>query len=284
MFDYNGRAVFALPEFLEARKWQDPGSYTDCSFMLGSRTNLPMWEYRDSDETCRRVFDLGMESEIVAALATGPASGSFPFARELAGDDALTHGPLPSPVTIVDLGGGHGQALRGIRKDHPQLSNARFVLVDLLPVIESAQANGLPSWIEPIVGSFFEPLPIRGEFLFTIFPNGQLNQMLMFAEAQVYYLRRCLHNWDDTACRSILHNVAQAMNAADSRLLITDMVVDNVGAAKELAWEDLNMMTIGGIERTERHWQTLLDESGFRVHQIWRNSPTEHATIDARLK
>lgn len=74
------------------------------------------------------------------------------------------------------------------------------------------------------------------------------------------------------------------MDAAASRLLITDMVVANTNAAKEMAWEDLNMMTIGGIERTERHWRRLLEESGFQIQMIWRRSPTEHATIDARLK
>lgn len=74
------------------------------------------------------------------------------------------------------------------------------------------------------------------------------------------------------------------MDPNTSRLLVTDMVVENTNAPREMAWEDLNMMTIGGIERTERHWRTLLDESGFRVHKIWRCGPIEHATIDARLK
>lgn len=74
------------------------------------------------------------------------------------------------------------------------------------------------------------------------------------------------------------------MDRTRSRLLVTDMVVADTNAAREMAWEDLNMMTIGGIERTERHWRELLDESGFRVHRIWSNSPVEHATIDARLK
>ncbi|RYP14619.1 hypothetical protein DL767_010384 [Monosporascus sp. MG133] len=266
MFDYNGRAVVALPEFLQARKWQDPGSYTDCSFMLGCRTHLPMWEYRDRDETCRQVFDLGMQSEIVAALSTGKASGPFPFGEELADNNNYNNNNLQDDdtLTIVDLGGGRGQALQEIREEHPQLSAARFVLMDLGPVIENALAAGLPSWIEPVVGSFFEPLPVR--------------------DARVYYLRRCLHNWDDAACRTILRNVAAAMDATRSRLLVTDMVVDDTHAAREMAWEDLNMMTIGGVERTERHWHTLLAESGFRVHRIWRNSATEHATIDARLK
>ncbi|KAI0533130.1 S-adenosyl-L-methionine-dependent methyltransferase [Xylaria digitata] len=223
MYDYIGRGVFALPEFLRARKWEDCGSYSDCSFMLGSHTTLPMWEFCE--------------------------------------EDASQEGDR---LTIVDLGGGRGQGLQDIRRGHPELFTARFVLMDLSPVIESARAAGLPSWIEPVVGSFFEPFPIQG--------------------AHVYYLRRCLHNWDDGACKTILSNVANAMDTTRSRLLITDMVIDNEGAARGVAWEDLGMMTIGGIERTERHWRDLLDENGFRVHNIWRNDSGGHATIDARLK
>lgn len=93
-----------------------------------------------------------------------------------------------------------------------------------------------------------------------------------------------MHNWDDPACSIILRHVAAAMNATRSRLLIEDMVLVNTDAAKSMAWEDFNMMTIGGVERTERHWETLLGDTGFRVHKIWRHGPTERAIIDARLK
>ncbi|KAI0411893.1 S-adenosyl-L-methionine-dependent methyltransferase [Xylaria grammica] len=264
MYDYIGRGVLALPEFLQARKWKDSGSYADCSFMIGSHTDLPIWEYCEKDIVCGKTFDLGMQSEMVPALSAGKRGGQFPFGKELTAASASGTSDGEDTLTIVDLGGGRGQVLQEIRKNHPELSAARFVLMDLGPVIESAQAVGLPSWIEPVVGSFFEPFPIRG--------------------AHVYYLRRCLHNWDDAACKTILFNVANAMDTTRSRLLITDMVVDNEGAARGTAWEDLGMMAIGGIERTERQWRTLLGENGFRVHKIWRDDSGGHATIDARLK
>lgn len=127
--------------------------------MLGSHTDLPIWDYRDQDETCRQVFDLGMQSEIVSAMSTGKASGPFPFGQELIRAPNLDESCRP--VTIVDLGGGRGQALQEIRADYPDLSEARFILVDLAPVIESALTAGLPSYIEPVTGSFFEPLSIH---------------------------------------------------------------------------------------------------------------------------
>ncbi|KAI7779789.1 hypothetical protein LA080_000386 [Diaporthe eres] len=119
-------------------------------------------------------------------------------------------------LSVVDLGGGRGQALIDMREDHPGLlQGARLVLVDLGPVIDSAREAGLPPWVEPVKGSFFEPLHVRG--------------------ADVYLLRRCLQDWDDAACRRILNNGAAAMDPARSRLLVTDMVVADTNAAREMA-------------------------------------------------
>ena len=94
MYDYNGRAVFASPEFLKSRQWRDAGSYADCAFMLGSRTELPMWEYRDRDDERKRVFDLGMQSEIVASLSSGK-----PFSEELA-----ARGKRSVPLSTLAVG------------------------------------------------------------------------------------------------------------------------------------------------------------------------------------
>ena len=280
MYDYNGRAIFALPEFLSSRQWLEAGSYIDCAFMLGSRTELPMWEYRDQDEECKQMFDLGMQSEIVASLSTGKASGPFPFGEELFLKESEQR---EDEVTIFDIGGGHGQALEQIRRDHPELGG-RFVLMDLAPVIDNAIADGLPTWIEPVAGSFFEPLPIHGKYRASLLEQSQRSDTMPCIGARAYFIRRVMHNWDDDACRVILHNITAVMKSSFSRLLITDMVVDDVGAVREMAWEDLNMMTIGGVERTERHWCDLLADCGLRVHKIWRSSVIEHAVIDARLK
>lgn len=186
MFDYNARSVVALPEFLRARGWRDAGTYNDCAFMLGCRTALPMWEFRDRDPECSRVFDLGMQSEIVAALSTGNASGPFPFGEELS-RPAAGGGSGSGDLTIVDLGGGRGQALIDMREDHPALLHgARLVLVDLAPVIDSAREAGLPPWIEPVKGSFFDPLPVRGTYIRVIryltclcFQHQQLKHVLV---------------------------------------------------------------------------------------------------------
>lgn len=63
-----------------------------------------------------------------------------------------------------DVGGGRGQSLEAIKHDYPHLKG-RLILQDLPDVIEDAKTNGLASFIEPRVGSFFEPQAIKGTTL-----------------------------------------------------------------------------------------------------------------------
>jgi len=158
MYDFNGRSVVALPEFLSQNGWQKHGTYEDGSFQLAARTNLGFWEYLKEDEQRRKVFDMGMRAKIVGQLlGAGKLSDPFPFDQEL-GKEPLGEGQ----VMLVDVGGGRGQALEALRVDYPGLEG-RFVLQDLEPVIADAIAGGLPSSIEPMVASFFEPQPIKGK-------------------------------------------------------------------------------------------------------------------------
>lgn len=87
----------------------------------------------------------------MASLSTGK-----PFSEELAAREKERE----KERSVVNVGGGRGQALEQIRTDHSELAG-RFVLLDLAPVIDDAVSAGLPSWMEPVAGSFFDPLPIH---------------------------------------------------------------------------------------------------------------------------
>lgn len=101
-----------------------------------------------------KLFSSGMRSQIT--VGSGRRSGAYPFG------DELNNGPNEDDeVSIVDVGGGRGQSLEAIKHDYPHLKG-RLVLQDLPDVIEDAKTNGLPSFIGPRVGSFFEPQAIKG--------------------------------------------------------------------------------------------------------------------------
>ena len=94
-----------------------------------------------------------------------------------------------------------------------------------------------------------------------------------------------MHNWQDAECRKILQNIAAAM-APDSRLLIGEMVVPDVpeGVDKTVYWMDLCMLIIGGKERSEREFSTLLDSAGLKLVKIWRNKLGSQTVIECHLK
>ena len=169
MYDFTSKGVFVLPEFLAARHWRDAGSYTDGPFQLGARTHLGFWEYLYDVPERLRLFSEGMRSP--TTVGHGRLSRAYPFAEELG------QGCEEGEVLIVDVGGGRGQSLEAIRGENPGLKG-RFVLQDVQHVIEDGKAKGLADFIEPVVGSFFEPQKIKGEISPLPFESAKLTMAL----------------------------------------------------------------------------------------------------------
>ncbi len=67
-----------------------------------------------------------------------------------------------------------------------------------------------------------------------------------------------------------------------SRILIADMVLPDMDCPRDLAMQDLNMMSLGGMERSESEWRRLLDSTGLVLQKIWINQDgPKHAVIEA---
>lgn len=94
--------------------------------------------------------------------------------------------------------------------------------------------------------------------------------------------RRIFHDWSDEDSRRILFNTKSAL-APESRILIFDTAVPNVQASRDLALQDLNMMSFAGMERTDQQWENLLKSVGLKVLNIWRSDATKHAVIEISL-
>ena len=73
------------------------------------------------------------------------------------------------------------------------------------------------------------------------------------------------------------------MNAR-SRVVIADMALPDVGAPRDMALQDLNMTSFGGMERTESQWHELVSASGLVLQRIWKGKGgPKHAVIEAVL-
>lgn len=253
MYDFGGKATYALPEFLERSHWQNPEDYANSAWQLGHHTELGIWEFLNADLQRMKVFNSGMRS---LATVANSGVGPYPFVKELNAQ------PLAADkFVLVDVGGGYGQALKRIKKEFPGLQG-RLCLQDQPQVIQDARARGLPADIESQGTSFFQPNPVKG--------------------ARAYHFRRIFHDWSDQVSIDILRNTAQAMNS-QSRILISDTAVPSRDATRATALQDLNMMAFAGMERSDEQWQDLVRKAGLRFICFWREEGSMHVVVEARL-
>lgn len=245
-----------FPEWLKNRGYRTTGSADDNVFteVLGS----PVEVWYENHPKASIIFDSAMSiQESFPKDMTPP----YPFSEdigELSSD--------PDAVTLVDIGGGFGQAIKSIRARYPSVKG-RFVLQDLAKTInqidkDQAKRDGF----EPMIHNFFEPQVIKG--------------------AKYYHLRRVLHDWNDGPSLKILKATRAAMEETRnySRLLIHEFVLPDIGCGYVEAMVDLMMMqTCDGTERTESQWHKLLKEAGFEIIRIFRAQVGVTAVIEAVL-
>jgi hypothetical protein len=160
--------------------------------------------------------------------------------------------------TVVDVGGGNGALLAAILARNP---GSRGVLFDLPEVAARAggllEAAGVTDRCEVIAGDFFESVPRGGD---------------------AYVLTQIIHDWDDAAALRILQNCRAAM-ADDARLLGEAVLPD--GTESSLAKViDIEMLVIGGQERTEAEYRELLERAGLRLTRVVP-SAGPHSVIEA---
>lgn len=101
--------------------------------------------------------------------------------------------------------------------------------------------------------------------------------------ARLYHFRRVLHIWGQQKGKELLENTKKYMDDY-SRIVIADMVLADVGCLRDLAMQDLNMMSLGGMERSESEWKELIASAGLVLNKIWYNQDgPKHAVVEAVL-
>ncbi len=143
---------------------------------------------------------------------------------------------------IVDIGGGHGLLLKKLLEKAPE---AQGILFDLPGVVAGAKAGGK---IEKVGGDFFKEVPAGGD---------------------CYTLKFIIHDWGDDSSKTILLNIAKAMNS-EGRVLLVEAVMPDSPEPHPAKFMDINMlaMTEGGCERTEKEYTELLAASGLKLEKI----------------
>jgi hypothetical protein len=245
-----------FPEWLKNRGYKTTGAVDDNVFTetLGG----PFWEWYEKNPKAHAIFDSAMSVQESFPKEMTP---QYPFSGDIG--ELRTD---PDAVTLIDIGGGFGQAIKKLHAEYPGLKG-RFILQDLpktISQIDVAQAKN--DGFEPLVHDFFNPQPIKG--------------------AKYYHLRRVLHDWNDGPSIKILEATRVAMSDTPdySRLLIHEFVLPDVGCGFNESMSDLMMMQIyDGKERTESQWNELLRKTGFKIVKIWRAEVGTTAVIEAMI-
>src|SRR6266571_776129 len=151
--------------------------------------------------------------------------------------------------TLVDVGGGHGSLLATILKANPKL---RGVLFEQPSVIARAgkdqhvTAKGIAGRCMLESGDFFESVPKGGD---------------------ACIMKYILHDWDDERSVKILANCRAAMNE-NGKVLVVDNVIspgNDPGWGKLL---DINMLIIGGRERTKNEFAAIFRDAGLKLTRV----------------
>ncbi|PMD32529.1 o-methyltransferas-like protein [Hyaloscypha variabilis F] len=242
-----------LSEFFKAEGWKSPNSATNNPYTFAHHlSGMTMFDHAKANPEYFSNFNMALSSQGIAILFV---VGIFPFREELSKLE-----PKDDTVLVVDVGGGLGHATKQIKELIGDLKG-RVILQDRPIVIEDIKED--LGEIEKMGHDFFTPNPVKG--------------------ALTYYIRRCLHDWNDETCIEILKNIACSMTA-ESRLLIAECVLPEQRVNVDASWLDLIMMTFGGRERTEEQWRQIVDAAGLRLEKTYSMSGTHYGVVEAYLK
>lgn len=119
---------------------------------------------------------------------------------------------------LVDVGGGRGTTLQTIIEAYPGIDASRCVLQERPDVLEHARQSEDPviKALQKHPIDFFKESPVQG--------------------AAAYYIRRCLHDWSDDFCVTILSLMRKSM-ASDSKLFITEQVLAHPPIAHQIGMD-----------------------------------------------
>ena len=245
---------FALNPISETLRTNVPGSVRWFAISELGEEHYPAWgELMHSVKTGGIAFDKAFGMDIWEFFRVHPENAelfnnSMSTMTAMANEEILKNYDFSSIERIVDVGGGHGGLITSILKANPGM---RGILFDAESVVSGARekldAAGLAQRCETVAGNFFKSVPEGGD---------------------AYIMKWIIHDWDDERSKTILKNCRRVINSK-GRLLIVDVVIPESNEPHFGKFIDLNMLVMtGGLERTEREFRQLLDESGFKLTRV----------------
>ncbi|CZR60091.1 uncharacterized protein PAC_09986 [Phialocephala subalpina] len=151
-------------------------------------------------------------------------------------------------IVLVDVGGGKGHVVKELKESTEAFKGkGKLVLQDMKVVLDGGVVVDDEAELMPY-DFLTEEQPIKGAN---------------------YFFKAIFHDWPDPSCLQILKNLKPAMIPTSAnptpKLLIIDLVLPDHSPPPGLVLRDINMLVIGGKERSLSQWEKLLGEGGFKI-------------------
>jgi hypothetical protein len=142
---------------------------------------------------------------------------------------------------VVDVGGGQGALLREILSATPDLQGILFDLPAAVAHASEVLGRDIAPRCQVVAGSFFDSVPEGGD---------------------LYMMKGVIHDWPNEDALRILRNTRRAIGQAGTLLLVENLVD---APARPVGVMELLMLVIGGRERKEADFRSLLAGAGFEM-------------------
>jgi hypothetical protein len=257
---------FALTELGGLLRSDTPGSVRSFAMLVGSTAWRGAWTgLLDSVRTGESAFERVHGQGLFEYLRAHPKLAAV-FDAALTGVsrqwiaaivDAYHFGELKK---VVDVGGGNGALLAAVLTANPGVHG---VLFDRPDVVAGARRlfddAGVSGRCEFVAGDFFVSVP----------PGGD-----------AYLVSNVIHDWDDARAVQILARCRAAMSEG-CRLLLGEMVPPGRGVPSLTKLLDLEMLVIGGRQRTEFEFDELFQRAGLRRSRVVPDGNGLYSIIEA---
>lgn len=249
VFEEEPAGVFGLTAVGEKlRKGEGPREFL-C--MLNAEPYRAFAELGHAVRTGRPSFDEVFGLPRFEWLAQNPAAASLFQSAMVASGRGLNEAvaaafDFSSHHTVADIGGGHGHLLSAILSRNPHLRGLLFDLPAGIAAAEKGMGGPLPR-TSFVAGDFFEGVP----------PG-----------ADVYVLKKVIHDWDDERAVAILASVRRVL-PPQGRVLIAETLVPSGNGFAAIKLVDLNMLAVtGGVERGVEDYAALFRRCGLSLVRV----------------
>ncbi|MBB5802459.1 hypothetical protein F4560_002227 [Saccharothrix ecbatanensis] len=187
--------------------------------------------YFDADADREALFYAGMEAV---------SDAEIPYVVDLC--------DLPDTGVVADLGGRHGALLRAVLRRHAGLHGILFDRSQQVLDRHRLGATDLAARCDIVCGDFMVDVPA----------------------ADVYLLKRVVHNLDDEQTALLLRNCLERLRPG-GRVMVVDAIVPPDGQRHQSKEMDLMMLAAHtGRERTESELDAVFAAGGLRLTKVVR--------------